>query len=81
MKARGSIAVAAERRFRTSQAADVRDSSLTSETYGHIAEDHRVREADTRLALGLGRSGPKDVLSGSEAVEDEQGIHQGRRRR
>lgn len=27
---------------------------LTSETYGHIAEDHRVREADARLALGLG---------------------------
>jgi integrase len=26
---------------------------LTSETYGHIAEDHRVREADARLALNL----------------------------
>jgi integrase len=26
---------------------------LTSETYGHIAEDHRVREADTRLLLGI----------------------------
>lgn len=26
---------------------------LTSETYGHIAEDHRVREADRRLPLGM----------------------------
>jgi integrase len=30
---------------------------LTSETYGHIAEDHRVREADQRLALGLPKPG------------------------
>jgi integrase len=29
---------------------------LTSETYGHIAEDHRIREADQRLTLGLGPS-------------------------
>jgi len=34
---------------------------LTSETYGHIAEDHRVREADARLALHLGTPGPKVV--------------------
>ena len=27
---------------------------LTSETYGHIAEDHRLREADRRLEFGLG---------------------------
>jgi integrase len=32
---------------------------LTSETYGHIAEDHRVREADQRLALGLPQPGPR----------------------
>jgi integrase len=34
---------------------------LTSETYGHIAEDHRIREVDQRLALGIGRAGPKAV--------------------
>jgi len=34
---------------------------LTSETYGHIGEDHRVREADQRLALGIGRPAPKLV--------------------
>lgn len=34
---------------------------LTTETYGHIAEDHRVREADTRLALGIVQPGPKLV--------------------
>lgn len=28
---------------------------ITSATYGHIAEDHRVREVDQRLSLGLGR--------------------------
>ena len=28
---------------------------LTSETYGHIGEDHRVRESDARLGLGLGK--------------------------
>jgi hypothetical protein len=28
-----------------------------TEIYGHLAEDHRVREADSRLALGL----PKDT--------------------
>ena len=38
---------------------------LTSETYGHIAEDHRVREADQRLALGLPKPGPR-------VVEDEE---------
>jgi len=32
---------------------------LTTETYGHIAEDHRVREADHRLTLGLGKPGPR----------------------
>ena len=34
---------------------------LTSETYGHIGEDHRIREADHRLALGLEKPGPKVV--------------------
>jgi integrase len=34
---------------------------LTSETYSHIGEDHRIREVDERLALGLCRSGPKPV--------------------
>jgi len=31
---------------------------LTSETYGHLADDHRVREADARLAIDL--AAPKD---------------------
>lgn len=39
---------------------------LTTETYGHIAEDHRVREADTRLALGLDQPHPKLAIA-SEA--------------
>jgi hypothetical protein len=30
---------------------------LTSETYGHIAEDHRVREAERHITLGID-SGP-----------------------
>jgi integrase len=34
---------------------------LTSETYGHLGEDHRIREVDERLALGIGRLGPKAV--------------------
>jgi integrase len=34
---------------------------LTSETYGHTGEDHRVREADQRLALGLGKPGPRPL--------------------
>jgi integrase len=38
---------------------------LTTETYGHIAEDHRVREADTRLALGLPKLGPTAVPEGA----------------
>jgi hypothetical protein len=29
---------------------------ITSETYDHRAEDHRVREADQLLSLGLGRA-------------------------
>lgn len=29
---------------------------ITSATYGHIAEDHRVREVDQRMSLGLGRA-------------------------
>ena len=45
---------------------------LTSETYGHIAEDHRVREADQRLELGLGRrqrrSGIVAVKSGRRSA-------------
>jgi integrase len=32
---------------------------LTSETYGHIAEDHRVHESDKRLTLGLPKPGPQ----------------------
>jgi len=36
---------------------------LTTETYGHIGNDHRVREADARLALGLAAPGPKLVSS------------------
>ena len=31
---------------------------LTSETYGHMGEDHRVREADSRLTLGMGNPFP-----------------------
>lgn len=38
---------------------------LTSETYGHIAEDHRVREADMRLALGLGDAQDRESICGS----------------
>jgi integrase len=34
---------------------------LTTEIYGHLAEDHRVREADSRLTLGLAQSGPEPV--------------------
>jgi len=41
---------------------------LTSETYGHIAEDHRIREVDQRLALGIGRPGPKAVPADSQAA-------------
>lgn len=43
---------------------------LTSETYGHIAEDHRVREADTRLTLGIGAPRPKLA-----AIEPEAGAN------
>lgn len=39
---------------------------LTSETYGHIGEDHRIREVDERLALGIGRPGPKAVPAASQ---------------
>ena len=42
---------------------------LTSETYGHIAEDHRIHEADQRLALGIGRPGPKPLTVTSQAAE------------
>jgi integrase len=41
---------------------------LTTETYGHIAEDHRVREADERLTLGLGRQGPRALDDHGEAT-------------
>jgi hypothetical protein len=40
---------------------------LTSETYGHIGEDHRIREADERLALGIGKPGPKPVADPATA--------------
>jgi integrase len=42
---------------------------LTSETYGHIAEDHRIHEADQRLALGIGRPGPKLLAEESQTGE------------
>jgi integrase len=42
---------------------------LTSETYGHIGEDHRIHEADQRLALGIGRPGPKSLAATSQAAE------------
>src|SRR5439155_411716 len=42
---------------------------LTTETYGHIAEDHRVREADQRLALGLPKPGPRDADEGASEAE------------
>ena len=29
--------------------------------YGHIAEDHRVRESDKRLTLGLPKPGPRTI--------------------
>jgi hypothetical protein len=45
---------------------------LTSETYGHIADDHRVREADQRLALGL-RSNPTADMG---RAPYQQGQHQ-----
>ncbi|HVT06748.1 MAG TPA: tyrosine-type recombinase/integrase [Polyangia bacterium] len=34
---------------------------VTSGTYAHLAEDHRVGEADRRLALGLPQPGPRLV--------------------
>lgn len=34
---------------------------LTIETYGHIAEDHRIHEADNRLALGMPKAGLRAV--------------------
>lgn len=44
---------------------------LTSETYGHIAEDHRVREADQRLSPGLSKPGPK-LLEGKQPTTGER---------
>lgn len=44
---------------------------LTSETYGHIGEDHRVREADERLTLGIGRSGPAPSAGRTEGAVSE----------
>jgi integrase len=40
---------------------------LTTETYGHIGDDHRVREADARLTLGMAQPGPRLV-----AQEDQK---------
>jgi integrase len=42
---------------------------LTSETYGHIGEDHRIHEADQRLALGIGRPGPRPLTVTSQTAE------------
>jgi integrase len=39
---------------------------LTSETYGHIGEDHRVAESDVRLALGLAKAGPRALPDDAE---------------
>lgn len=36
---------------------------LTSETYGHIAEEHRIREADRCVEFGLGRVRPAGQLA------------------
>ena len=41
---------------------------LTSETYGHIGEDHRIREVDTRLALGLAESRSPIVFAERELL-------------
>jgi len=41
---------------------------LTSETYGHLGEDHRIRQVDERLALGLGRPGLKAVDGDPQVV-------------
>ncbi|HEX3901282.1 MAG TPA: tyrosine-type recombinase/integrase [Polyangia bacterium] len=45
---------------------------LTTETYGHIGNDHRVREADARLTLGLASPGPKLVVGPAEVVGGER---------
>lgn len=39
---------------------------LTSETYGHIADDHRIKESDVRMSLGLdtSTSGPLRLVGG-----------------
>jgi integrase len=44
---------------------------LTAETYGHIAEDHRVREADTRLALGISTPGPRALADAPVKASSE----------
>ncbi len=41
---------------------------LTTETYGHIAEDHRVRESDQRLTLGLAAPGPRALDNDAKAA-------------
>lgn len=47
---------------------------LTSETYGHLAEDHRIREADRRLTLNIRlremptSPGPLSVVKGGEKM-------------
>ncbi len=45
---------------------------LTTETYGHIGDDHRVRESDARLTLGLASPGPRLVAGGAEAAVGER---------
>jgi integrase len=56
---------------------------LTSEMYGHIAEDHRVREADQRLALHLGAH-PTDAqpraTSESDLTSSEELVYRGSRK-
>ncbi len=41
---------------------------LTTETYGHIAEDHRVRESDQRLTLGISAPGARALDNDAKAA-------------
>jgi hypothetical protein len=52
---------------------------LTSETYGHIGEDHRVREVDTRLLLGLAQPKPTRLLCEPNKGDEQNPAASGRR--
>jgi hypothetical protein len=43
---------------------------VTSESYAHLADDHRVGEADRRLALGLPQPGRPRLLGPIEGLPE-----------